>query len=586
MLRSLTGSRRKFSFDLALHRSREKKQASKRDAFQQHVATAEDTNRVISSGAEVGAVEPGRPSLQQLGNARSFLGPKPEDKGDETRQSWRDMQLARERATRHGEVEPSFRPKPESAHRGRRSARGDDAPRIRELSRDASRERRAPVPAKHDKSQPQHQQRDAWAAPSTHEHRRPASRRVAQPPEPALVIQAPELAAQAPAPAPVQSKDSDVSDFARSLFGSSSRPSRHSEQSWYSAVLGGSSSRSSSEPPRSQPARKPTPTVVQEPPSWQELKAKALEADYASMVNFFEAHDPGRVWTSSDLRGRRPLKSQTPTAGSMRASSASRATVESGNKAQNDDASFERWFVSRFPENNVSSAPASHKALWFEYERQRRTRRRAPLRVQQAGLEAGYLNRLRSRATPGLPSSTPPELGFKSGCISKTGRVLRDGGSTTVFTLTWRVERWSVLPAGFRQGARYRPPGGAPWSLDLYKGGIKREKPGMIALYVHYDAPDNSSFATVTSLELSLMNQATGCHLARKHEGTRIFGPKADQRRRISTSAGTASLAHVVLTQVQPLGFCIEDVVVLRAEIEVAPPLPQHKRKPSPAPVA
>jgi len=136
--------------------------------------------------------------------------------------------------------------------------------------------------------------------------------------------------------------------------------------------------------------------------------------------------------------------------------------------------------------------------------------------------------------------------------------------------VTWKVERWSALPSGFRQGARYRPPGGAPWSLDLYKGGIKRERPGMVALYVHYDAPDASARAKVASLELSLVNQGGGPNLSRKHEGQRVFGAKADQARRVSTSAGTASLAHVVLTQVEALGFVKNDAVVLRAEIEMA----------------
>ena len=153
----------------------------------------------------------------------------------------------------------------------------------------------------------------------------------------------------------------------------------------------------------------------------------------------------------------------------------------------------------------------------------------------------------------------------------RSGSTKRDNAAgTQTHTVTWKVERWSALPSGFRQGARYRPPGGAPWSLDLYKGGIKRERPGMIALYVHYDAPDDATFARVASLELSMLNQKGGTHLTRKHEGQRVFGAKADQAKRVSTSAGTASLAHVVLTQVTELGFVVDDAVVLRAEIEIS----------------
>ena len=165
---------------------------------------------------------------------------------------------------------------------------------------------------------------------------------------------------------------------------------------------------------------------------------------------------------------------------------------------------------------------------------------------------------------PSAPNGRQP-LALRSGSTKR----LNAAGSQT-HTVTWKVERWSALPSGFRQGARYRPPGGAPWSLDLYKGGIKRERPGMIALYVHYDAPDDRTFARVASLELSLINQTGGSHLTRKHEGQRVFGAKADQAKRISTSAGTASLAHVVLTQVEGLGFCVNDAVVLRAEIEIS----------------
>ena len=93
------------------------------------------------------------------------------------------------------------------------------------------------------------------------------------------------------------------------------------------------------------------------------------------------------------------------------------------------------------------------------------------------------------------------------------------------------------------------------------------------------------SFARVAALELSLLSQTGGAHLTRKHMGARIFGAEADQKRRISTSAGTASLAHLVLTQVEQLGFCVDDSVVLRAEIELAPlgdalqDAPKHKQQ-------
>lgn len=527
MLRSLTGGRRKFSFDLALHRSREKKQdAAKRDTKTASRTAEDNTPRVATWAAPRGGVA--EKSHAQL-RSQSFVGPEPEDRTQEMRQSWRDLREARQQAgdehpTRARSDKPAFRPKPESLERGRKSARGDDAPRIRELSRDGSRERTG-------------KPRTSGRAGEVKES-----------------VASAKFAATKAEPEPNQSRD-----LTRTLFG-------ESRDSWYAAVLG---SRSPEPPQRQSRSR---PVQLQDPPSWQQLKAKALEADYASMVDFLDNHDESNnklALTAADPRGRRPAKNAIAT----RAASATRATAgEAGSSsgAAKDDASFERWFTSRFPENNIASAPAAHKALWAEHDRQRRALRRAPApRVVSTDT---YLDRLRTRAAP------HPAGDYKSGSVSTKGRVLRDGGSTTVHTVTWRVETWSALPSGFRQGARYRPPGGAPWSLDLYKGGIKREKPGMIALYVHYDAPDRASFATVTALELSLLNQATGVHLARKHEGTRIFGPKADQRRRISTSAGTASLAHLVLTQVHALGFCIDDTLVLRAEIEVAPPLHQPTR--------
>ena len=366
---------------------------------------------------------------------------------------------------------------------------------------------------------------------------------------------------------------------------------------------------------------------MQDPPSWQQLKAKALEADYGSMADFIDNYHTragvGRsaamnsnmaqgsktmaatstgFFGSMDLSssGRAAAYSPSWTAGrtvstphQQRSASATRAPANSADGKKKDDSpTFEKWFTDRFPENNITSAPAAHKALWAEHERQARYKRVEGRR--KSNEDAGsYLDRLRLGSSNGRSSKrlsdvsdivdTPVKERFKSGSTESPGRVLRTNGTTTLHVVTWKVERWSALPSGFRQGARYRPPGGNAWSLDLYKGGIKRERPGMVALYVHYDAPHDDAFATVTSLELSLMNQTTGAHLMRKHEGTRIFGPKADPAKRVSTSAGTvrphpfcfpyflpqASLAHVVLTQVEALGFCVNDTVVLRAEIEV-----------------
>ena len=83
--------------------------------------------------------------------------------------------------------------------------------------------------------------------------------------------------------------------------------------------------------------------------------------------------------------------------------------------------------------------------------------------------------------------------------------------------------------------------------------------------------PSPDSTAKVAALELSLLHQDGGAHLTRRHEGKRVFGAKADLVKKISTSAGTAALAHVVLTQVEALGFVKDDAVVLRAEVEMAP---------------
>ena len=104
----------------------------------------------------------------------------------------------------------------------------------------------------------------------------------------------------------------------------------------------------------------------QEKPSWQQLKAKALEADYASMLDFAITFEEN---AQTEARGRQPGKA-TGGAYTPRAASASR-----NDEKQNEEASgltFEKWFKNRFPENNLSSAPATHRALWVESERQRK----------------------------------------------------------------------------------------------------------------------------------------------------------------------------------------------------------------------
>ncbi len=64
-------------------------------------------------------------------------------------------------------------------------------------------------------------------------------------------------------------------------------------------------------------------------------------------------------------------------------------------------------------------------------------------------------------------------------------------------------------------------------------GARRGAPPPQVALYVHYDAPDERSRARVASLELSLVNQAGGADLTRKHEGQRVFGAKADAAKRV-----------------------------------------------------
>jgi len=378
--------------------------------------------------------------------------------------------------------------------RGRRSARGDDSPRIRELSREGSRVRRQ-----------QEASKAAAAATSTAVVASPAPAPSRQP-YPARAASADSRGRQAPAP----SATSSAGDLA------------------------------------GRPAKPKKPVVMTDPPSWHELKTRALEADFAAIERFVGENGG---FASDEARTRDP-----PT--------------------------FDDWFRARFPENNLSSAPSAHKALWAEHERQLRWT--SEERTKAGAVDfvtpepddggGGYLSRLRKNSqNPAAKRAAKPAPAARTPLVLRSGSTKRlNASGSQTHTVTWKVERWSALPSGFRQGARYRPPGGAPWSLDLYKGGIKRERPGMVALYVHYDAPSDRSFARVASLELSLLHQNGGSHLTRKHEGQRVFGAKADQAKRISTSAGTASLAHVVLTQVEALGFCVNDAVVLRAEIEIA----------------
>ena len=115
-----------------------------------------------------------------------------------------------------------------------------------------------------------------------------------------------------------------------------------------------------------------------------------------------------------------------------------------------------------FPRMMFLVPPAAHKALWTERERQGRLD--AAGLTPAGGESRGYLARLREyKLSVPRPSSRARRLEDRCG-----GR--------DVHVVTWRAsERWSSLPAGFRQGARYRPPGPAPWSLDLYKGGIKKD---------------------------------------------------------------------------------------------------------------
>ena len=450
MLRALS-PRRKFSFDLALHRSKEKKRKDSLDdaAFAAMVdETLGSSERPARSKSRVARAASffRRGSSRERSDSKDYSSSarasRPSARDTSARSSWLAMKEAREKEPTKKKMTYAERREAEKRagkhrERGRRSARGDDAPRIRDLSRDA------------------------------------AARLAQQPPPPRRAVSAQPTRTKPP-PAPRRARDD--------------------------------SHRRALRPPA-------------DAPSWQQLKARALAADDAAMASYIERE---------------------------------------GGFTSVGGPSFTDWFRERFPENDVSSAPAAHKALWTERERQGRLD--AAGLTPAEGESRGYLARLRGIQAPESPKT------FKSGASLRKTSDGRD-----VHVVTWRVERWSSLPAGFRQGARYRPPGPAPWSLDLYKGGIKKERPGFVSLYVHYAAPSPDSTAKVAALELSLLHQDGGAHLTRRHEGKRVFGAKADLVKKISTSAGTAALAHVVLTQVEALGFVKDDAVVLRAEVEMAP---------------
>ena len=124
-----------------------------------------------------------------------------------------------------------------------------------------------------------------------------------------------------------------------------------------------------------------------------------------------------------------------------------------------------------------------------------------------------YLSRLSQQSSSGNSQQSSQPSEFRSGSRSTSRNAHSEVGlgqshaRRSVHTITWKVERWSALPSGFRQGARYRPPGGSNWSLDLYKGGIKRDKPGMVALYVHYNAPDVHTSSRRPFLSVSLLKK-------------------------------------------------------------------------------
>ena len=110
---------------------------------------------------------------------------------------------------------------------------------------------------------------------------------------------------------------------------------------------------------------------------------------------------------------------------------------------------FDDWFRFRFPENNLSSAPSAHKALWAEHERQLRWKSEELTKAgavdfvtpEPAGDDAGgggYLSRLRrnsqnpkgAAAVPtGAGAATKTASRGDKGGGAKAPLVLRSGST-------------------------------------------------------------------------------------------------------------------------------------------------------------
>ena len=308
MLRSFS-PRRKFSFDLALHKSKEKKKDKTSDD-QGFAAIVDGLNQSEEPRGRQPSSRKGsffRSSRDDGGGGRrepSARGSSPEP----TRQSWLRMReappargepqvfeparpspaptlflegagagaaaasalalfrvLSRDAPPirRPSESERQRQPKDreerreEARARGRRSARGDDSPRIRELSREGSRVRR---------QQQQQQQQDQQKAAAE------ANNVVAPPPapprqaHPARAASADSRGRQAQ-PAAAATAASSAGDLAR-------------------------------------PAKAKKPVVMTDPPSWHELKTRALEADFAAIDRFVA--DNGGFTSDESQRTREP----------------------------------------------------------------------------------------------------------------------------------------------------------------------------------------------------------------------------------------------------------------------------------------
>ena len=143
---------------------------------------------------------------------------------------------------------------------------------------------------------------------------------------------------------------------------------------------------------------------------------------------------------------------------------------------------------------------------------------------------------------------------MKLGVAQAFKRALHLGDPGTGRACRYGASKASSLPAVCSKVLVIGLPGPRPGPSTCTRW-YQKERPGFVSLYVHYAAPSPDSTAKVAALELSLLHQDGGAHLTRRHEGKRVFGAKADLVKKISTSAGTAALAHVVLTQVEALGF-------------------------------